>query len=101
MLMSKVDRSLNLVEAYILWHPANPKVANQSLKVRDLLECGERQRIMASTWIIKGDGCNREISAMDVPIYMDSEESKALFKALVILLLMPTSRLCFFIMPQL
>ena len=38
---------------------------------------------------------------MDGPIYMDPKESKALFKTLFIILLLPTGRVSFFIMPWL
>ena len=55
-LTSEVDRSLNLEDGRILQPPANSRLAYQLFKVGDLLECGERQRIMASIQIIKGHG---------------------------------------------
>ena len=57
LLTFEVDISLNLADAHILWQPANSRVAYQSLKVGDLLKCGERQIIMASTQRIKGHSC--------------------------------------------
>ena len=70
--MSEVDGTINMVEACIIFPPTKPKVANQSHTVRDLIKCGEWQRIMASTRRVKGNVCGRYISVEEGPIYLDS-----------------------------
>ena len=56
---------------------------------------------MESMRRVKGIFCGREILAEEGLIYLESEECKASNKALFMLLLFPSGRLCAFIMSRL